>query len=180
MKNSNKIEASLVKKGVIVARRDLEDRYWWGDSAIKLIGSPGEDTAKTGAKRKIEQWLDEIAEVSQSDGGVPLERSDLPAAKMVIDNYRQGCSAVPPQLRDGISISAARALYFAAPFERVYIIDTLRTTDEPITQDSVRETLKRMRELGISQELNPDRALTWDDIEAMGYGDLVKVIKNGQ
>src|SRR3954453_8006091 len=100
------IDPTLVKESLVVARRELEDKYWWGDKAIKLIGPMGEDKAKTGASRKVTQWLDDIVELSQTDGGTALSLEDLPSVNSIVRHYRMGASALPPGERSGISINA--------------------------------------------------------------------------
>jgi protein gp37 len=132
-----------VRRGVALADRGRSVQWEWAQLAYDEVGPVGESHVKTGIFAKLDRLRADIVAAREGDDtGIP------PAT--ALRKYRYAAEAIPAPLRQEIGIAAGVMLGVVEPFERSLVLDTLRTEGRRPTQQAVEETIRQIREAGLS------------------------------
>lgn len=124
-------------------------RWSWGDWAIKVAGSPGEDRANDGSQVKLTE--------AREDG----THSDLTMLVPSVDRlsqYRIAAAAIPPKLRTVVrSVEAGRMLAQHAKDvgDRHRLIEALKNDKGVVTIDAIRAHVDQVSTHGDQPEPEP-------------------------
>lgn len=139
---------AAVERAVELVEAEIQTPWDWADLALEVAGPINEDRSNNGALALLE----ELAEHTRTR---VCDIDAVPAAR-TLETRRRIAGAVPPSLRDGLSLRAAEPFAGAQPNEVKRTLELL--TGERKTRDSVAEVLRQVRKRPWSEEEQALRA----------------------